>query len=129
MIEYHATAEELGTIAAAQAADEIIILERMQEVEQFPQQRAASGSIVGSSHVSACTIINCRIHLGGVLAEIPEWRQMVLDGFHIGFPELEMEDIVTHVDDSIEQLRVIRNVMTTWGLLGQNGPAQGSFYS
>ena len=103
-----------------QAAEELIAPESMEDIEQFPQQPGFSAAIVDQAgNIPICNIDNCRLHLGEV-NEIPEWRQLVLDGFHLGFPELEYQLIVTQVNNNIQQLRDLSSEMTIGGPLSSS---------
>ena len=125
MIKDHSPPEEHDYIAAMQAADEFIAPESMEDIEQFPEQPEFSAPIVDQAgNLPICSIDNCRLHLGEV-NEIPEWRRLVLDGFHLGFPWLEYQAIVTQVDNDIQQLRDLSNEMTIGGSPSRASSSQG----
>lgn len=78
----------------------------MQDVEEFPQQLETSSFTVGQlfPNIPSCSVRDCPVHLDGVFAQIPEWRQTVLDAFHIRFPQVGYDVLTAHVDNSIQVL-------------------------
>jgi len=53
----------------------------------------------------------------------------VLDGFHLGFPDVQYDVLVAQVNDSIQQLRDLSNHMTPGGPILQESSSQGGMYS